>query len=59
MTDRYQKIRDALEMGPTPGPWEQDGDGVSAYDEDVAVAVSCPSDAEAGRKLGKSMEQKA
>ena len=21
MTDRYQKIRDALAMGPTPGPW--------------------------------------
>jgi hypothetical protein len=47
MTDRYERIRRALSMGPTPGPWEQDGDGVSAYDEDVAVAVSCPSDAEA------------
>lgn len=22
MTDRYQKIRDALAKGPTPGPWE-------------------------------------
>lgn len=21
MTDRYEKIREALEMGPTPGPW--------------------------------------
>jgi hypothetical protein len=21
MTDRYEKIRDALAMGPTPGPW--------------------------------------
>ena len=21
MTDRYEKIRKALEMGPTPGPW--------------------------------------
>lgn len=21
-TDRYAKIREALEMGPTPGPWE-------------------------------------
>lgn len=21
MTDRYKKIRDALAMGPTPGPW--------------------------------------
>lgn len=47
MTDRYVKIRKALEMGPTPGPWVQDGDGVSAADEDVAVAMCCPSDAEA------------
>jgi len=22
MTDRYEKIRKALKMGPTPGPWE-------------------------------------
>jgi hypothetical protein len=22
MTDRYEKIRAALAMGPTPGPWE-------------------------------------
>jgi len=22
MTDRYEKIRKALAMGPTPGPWE-------------------------------------
>lgn len=22
MTDRFQAIRDALAMGPTPGPWE-------------------------------------
>lgn len=22
MTDRYRKIRKALAMGPTPGPWE-------------------------------------
>lgn len=22
MTNRYEKIRKALEMGPTPGPWE-------------------------------------
>lgn len=47
MADPYANIRKALAMGPTPGPWVQDGDGVSAYDEDVAVAVSCPSDAEA------------
>lgn len=24
MTDRYQPIRDALAMGPTPGPWSCD-----------------------------------
>lgn len=24
MTDRYEKIRKALEMGPTPGPWKLD-----------------------------------
>lgn len=47
MTDRYENIRKALAMGPTPGPWVQDGDGVSAADEDVAVAMCCPSDAEA------------
>lgn len=47
MTDRYERIRAALEMGPTPGPWVQDGDGVTADDYDVAVAMCCPSDAEA------------
>lgn len=47
MTDRYQEIRAALALGPTPGPWVQDGDGVTADDEDVAVAMCCPSDAEA------------
>ena len=25
MTDRYQEIRDALAMGPTPGPWRVAG----------------------------------
>ena len=25
MTDRYEKIRKALEMGPTPGPWNFGG----------------------------------
>ena len=45
--DRYERIRDALAMGPTPGPWVHDGDGVTADDEDVAVAMCCPSDAEA------------
>ena len=47
MTDRYENIRRALAMGPTPGAWVQDGDGVSAADEGVAVAMCCPSDAEA------------
>jgi hypothetical protein len=46
MSDRYERIRKALAMGPTPGPWVQDGDGVTADDEDVAVAMCCPSDAE-------------
>ena len=45
--DKYQKLRHALSQNPTPGPWVQDGDGVSAADEDVAVAMCCPSDAEA------------
>ena len=44
MTDRYARIRKALAMGPTPGPWVQDGDGVSAADDDIAVAMCCPSD---------------
>ena len=47
MTDRYEKIRLALAMEPMPGPWLHDGDGVTADDEDVAVAMCCPSDAEA------------
>lgn len=28
MTDRYENIRRALEMGPTPGPWETDRNNV-------------------------------
>jgi hypothetical protein len=31
MTDRYQKIRDALAMEPTPVSWAQDIDGDAAY----------------------------
>ena len=27
MTDRYERIRDALAMGPTPGPWFAVNDG--------------------------------
>jgi hypothetical protein len=40
--DRYQEIRDALAMGPTPGPWYLDGEGVRALVRDangVIVAV--------------------
>lgn len=29
MTDRYEKIRRALAMGPTPGPWHWIGDGLT------------------------------
>jgi len=29
MTDRFQSIRDALAMGPTPGPWDGDDNSVS------------------------------
>lgn len=31
MTDRYENIRKALEMGPTPESWAQDIDGDAAY----------------------------
>lgn len=29
MTDRYEKIRKALKMGPTPGPWYWSGDSLT------------------------------
>lgn len=29
MTDRFQSIRDALAMGPTPGPWDGTDNSVS------------------------------
>ena len=29
MTDRYENIRKALAMGPTPGPWDGDDNSVS------------------------------
>jgi len=40
MNDRYEKIRKALAMVPTPGAWEQDIDGaraayISACDPDT------------------------
>lgn len=42
MNDRYEKIRRALAMGPTPGPWYLNGEGVRALVRDangVIVAV--------------------
>lgn len=42
MTDRYERIRKALEMEPTPGAWYLDGEGVQALVRDangVIVAV--------------------
>lgn len=32
MADRYEKIRKALTMGPTPGPWEMSYDKGSTRD---------------------------
>lgn len=32
MADRYKKIREALTMGPTPGPWEMSYDKGSTRD---------------------------
>ena len=32
MTDRYERIRAALEMGPTPGPWKPSYDKGSTRD---------------------------
>lgn len=44
MTDRYEKIRKALEMGPTPGPWkvgDQNGHcGISIGSDDALVAAA-------------------
>lgn len=37
MTDRYEKIRKALEMGPTPGPWEVVG--LSGYGGPYALRM--------------------
>ena len=44
MTDRYENIRKALEMGPTPGPWKV-GDqnshcGISIGSDDDLVATA-------------------
>lgn len=37
MTDRYERIRRALEMGPTPGPWEVVG--LSGYGGPYALRM--------------------
>ena len=35
MTDRYERIRAALAMGSTPGPWYLDGEGIRALVRDA------------------------
>jgi hypothetical protein len=45
MTDRYKKIREALAMGPTPGPWSVRYDYVvqaKSFDEGRLVPISQP-----------------
>ena len=45
MTDRYEKIRKALAMGPTPGPWAVRYDYVvqaRAYEDGRLVPVAQP-----------------
>lgn len=42
MTDQYERIRDALAMGPTPESWAQDINGDAAY-----AMFCCKSAAEA------------
>ena len=39
MTDRYENIRKALEMGPTPGPWETDRNNV--HTGQIAIIHHC------------------
>ncbi len=39
MTDRYENIRKALEMGPTPGPWIVTRE-LCEYDETVCDLVN-------------------
>jgi hypothetical protein len=45
MTDRYENIRKALEMGPTPGPWTVRYDYVvqaKSFDEGRLVPIAQP-----------------
>src|SRR5690606_3883844 len=39
MTDRYEKIRKALEMRPTPGPWDGDDNSVSRLWSNGSVGI--------------------
>lgn len=39
MTDRYERIRAALAMGPTPGPWETDRNNV--HTGQIAIIHHC------------------
>lgn len=45
MTDKYQRIRKALAMGPTPGPWSVRYDYVvqaKSFDEGRLVPIAQP-----------------
>jgi len=37
--DRYAKIREALDMGPTPGPWDGDDNSVSRLWSNESVGI--------------------
>ena len=61
--DRYEKIRNALAMGPTPGPWYLDGEGIralvrelleerDALREALKVLVNWTPSADTYRRLG-------
>lgn len=39
MTERYERIRAALAMGPTPGPWRQGGNGQAPWGHQVIAWV--------------------
>ena len=75
MTDRYARIRRALEMGPTPGPWEvtngtdvftqlgaRNAAGVEAAANDGWHIADCdmgPSSTEEGKADIPSVEKRA
>lgn len=39
MSDRFQSIRDALAMGPTPGPWDGNDNSVSRLWSNGAAGI--------------------